>query len=264
MEDVKDHIPTKVTAKRTDVDAHLLEGWRAAAKDPETEMFNWLTVGGPMGILHTPKNVGIFPEVEGTPECSPDATSCNMATFWNYPGVEDQAITGEEMDKHIEKGHLVAFDKREQLTGYVEGTPPLTPILNKIGLIVKTRNGVTKVRTILDTKQSGIKKMTAKTERITLPRLFDAILRLLCLMAAVVTPDVAVNAFVLDFSDAYWQLPLRDDERKYFCATAKIRGKRKYLSFLRAPKAAQTQVCFGGGWQHWSCVSRNPCTSTPN
>ena len=217
-----------------------------------------------MGILHTPKNVGIFPVVEGTPECSPDAISCNMATFRNYPGVEDQAITGEEMAKHIEKGHLVAFDKREQLTGYVEGTPPLTPILNKIGLIVNTRNGVTKVRTILDTKQSGIKKMTAKTERITLPRLFDAILRLLCLMAAVVTPDVAANAFVLDLSDAYWQLPLRDDECKYFAPPRRLEGKGSTYHSCGPPKAAPTQACFGGGWQHWSCVSRNPCTSTPN
>ena len=58
--------------------------------------------------------------------------------------------------------------------------------------------------------------MTAETERVTLPRLVDAILRLLFLMATVSTPDVAVNAFVLDFSDAYWQIPLRDDERKYF------------------------------------------------
>ena len=57
---VADTIPPKVTAKRTDVDAHLLEGWRSAAKDPESEIFEWLTVGGPMGILHTPKNVGIF------------------------------------------------------------------------------------------------------------------------------------------------------------------------------------------------------------
>ena len=79
-----------------------------------------------------------------------------------------------------------------------------------------------------------------------MPRLFDAILRLLYLMAAVTTSDVAVNAFVLDFPDAYWQLPLRDDEQNNFCATAKIRGKRKYLAFLRAPKAAQTQACYGG------------------
>ena len=136
------------------------------------------------------------------------------------------------MSKHIEKEHLVAFNTFEQLTGFVEGKPPQTPILNKIGLIAKTRNGITKARTILDTKQSGVKKMTATSERVTLPRLFDAILRLLFLTAAVATPEVAVNAFVLDFSDAYWQIPLRDDERKYFCATAKIKGKRKYFVFL--------------------------------
>ena len=67
-----------------------------------------------------------------------------MATFRNYPGVEDQAITGDEMKKHIDKDHLVAFDTREQLTGYVQGSPPHTPILNKIGVIVKTRNGITR------------------------------------------------------------------------------------------------------------------------
>jgi len=57
-------------------------------------------------------------------------------------------------------------------------------------------------------------------------------------MATAATPDVAVNAFVLDFSDAYWQIPLRDDEMKYFCATAKIKGKRKYLAFLRAAQGS--------------------------
>ena len=154
-----------------------------------------------MGILHTPKNVGVFPECEGTPECSPDAIICNAATFKNYPGVENQAIACDEMKKHIDKEHLVAFNTFEQLTGFVEGKPPQTPILNKIGLIVKTRNGITKARTILDTKQSGVKKMTAKSERATLPRLFDAILRLLFLTAAVATPEVSANAFVCDFSD---------------------------------------------------------------
>ena len=67
-----DTIPPKNTAKRTNVDAHLMEGWRAAAKDPETEMFPWLVQGGLMGILHVPVNVGVFPEWTGTPECSPD------------------------------------------------------------------------------------------------------------------------------------------------------------------------------------------------
>ena len=48
-EHVAGSIPPKVTAKRTDVDAHLLEGWRSAAKDPESEIFDWLTVGGANG-----------------------------------------------------------------------------------------------------------------------------------------------------------------------------------------------------------------------
>ena len=38
-EHVADIIPPRVTAKRTNVDAHLFEGWRAAAKDPETKIF---------------------------------------------------------------------------------------------------------------------------------------------------------------------------------------------------------------------------------
>ena len=119
---------------------------------------------------------------------------------------------------------MVAFDTFEQLSGFVEGKP----ILNKIGLNIKTRNGVTKARTILDAKQSCVKRMTAKVERVTLPRLFDAILRLLVLLGTVTSPDAAAKVCVLGFTDAYWQIPLRDDERMFFCATAKIRGRRKY------------------------------------
>ena len=58
----------------------------------------------------------------------------------------------------------------------------------------------------LGTKQSGGKRMTAKAERVTQPRLFDATLRLLRLLAIVTSADTAVIAFVLDFSDAYWQI----------------------------------------------------------
>ena len=36
-------MPPNNTARRTNVDAHLLEGWRAGAKDPEHQMFTWLT-----------------------------------------------------------------------------------------------------------------------------------------------------------------------------------------------------------------------------
>ena len=80
--------------------------------------------------------------------------------------------------------------------------------------------------------------MTAKSERVTLPRLFDAILRIFLLMATVTTPDVAVDTVVLDFSDAYWQIPLRDDERTFCCTSAKIKEKRRYLAFLRVAQGS--------------------------
>ena len=51
-------------------------------------------------------------------------------------GVYNYCGTLSTIVKHIEKEHLVAFNAFEQLTGFVEGQPPQTPILNKIGLIV--------------------------------------------------------------------------------------------------------------------------------
>lgn len=108
-------------------------------------------------------------------------------------------------------------------------------ILNKIELIVKIRNGVSKARMILDTKQSGVKKITGKFQRLTLPRLFDTVIWLLLLTSFVTkTAAEAVSASVLDYTDGFWQVPVRPDERKYFCATAILRGKRRYLAYMHA------------------------------
>ena len=102
------------------------------------------------------------------------------------------------------------------------------PILNKLGLIVKAHSAITKARMILDTKQSGVKHVTPQAQRVTLPRLFDAILQLLylltCMMAGVARQ--AVSARVLDFSDAFWQIPISSSEQQFFCATGLIEGKR--------------------------------------
>ena len=46
--------------------------------------------------------------------------------------------------------------------------------------------------------------------------------------------------------------PLRDDERTYFCATAKIKGKRKYLAFL---PAAQGSTNAGLLWGRLAAVN---------
>ena len=99
----------------------------------------------------------------------------------------------------MEKDHLEAFDSFEELAAYVQGKP----ILSKISLIIKTRNGVTEKRTILDTKESGVKWITAKTHRVILPRLMDAVLRMLFLLSSLTSPEDTVSSFDFDFPDAF-------------------------------------------------------------
>ena len=45
-------------------------------------------------------------------------------------------------------------------------------------------------------------------------------------------------AFVLDYTQAFWQMPIRPEERRYFCATAILRGRRRYLVYLRAAQGS--------------------------
>ena len=143
------------------------------------------------------------------------------------------------MTAHLAKGHLAAFDSYAELPAFVDC--PET-ILNKLGLIVKTRNGITKANMILDTRQSGANHVASQAQRVTPPRRFDAILQLLYLLTCMMADTnerfrarQAVSALVLGFSDACWQIPISSSEQQFFCATGLIRGKRKWIAFLRAP-----------------------------
>ena len=83
---------------------------------------------------------------------------------------------------------------------------------------------------ILDTKQSGVKTITGQLQRVILPRLFDATLQLLYVLCLVLDgDDTAIEAFALDFSDAFWQIPIAREEQKYYCATGLIDGKKEMV-----------------------------------
>ena len=45
--------------------------------------------------------------------------------------------------------------------------------------------------------------------------------------------EFGVSAFVLDFAEAFWQMPLHPEERKFFCAKLDVDGKTQYLVFKR-------------------------------
>ena len=169
-------------------------------------------------------------------DLEPQDLHCDEQQFRNDLGVEGQDITYAELTAHLAKGHLAAFDTYAELQEFVDCPEP---ILNKLGLLVETRNGITKARMILDTKQSGVKRITSQAQRVLLPRLFDAILQGLLVLPRITSgSDSSVSAFVLDFSDAFWQIPIAPSEQQFFCATGFIEGRRKWIAFLRAPQGS--------------------------
>jgi hypothetical protein len=48
-----------------------------------------------------------------------------------------------------------------------------------------------------------------------------------------------VEWMVLDFTDAFWQVRLHPEERKYFCCRIKIRGQHKYIAFLSTAQGSR-------------------------
>ena len=85
---------------------------------------------------------------------------------------------------------------------------------------------------ILDTKASNVKHCSAKFQRVLLPRILDAILKAMHLLDCCESGE-EVDFFVLDYTDAYWQVPLDPAEREYFCCQISVEGKTKYIVFLR-------------------------------
>lgn len=60
-----------------------------------------------------------------------------------------------------------------------------------------------------------------------------------CLLALCTSDGAdAVSAFALDYRDSCWQIPLRAEEQRFYCATAILKGKRKYLAFLRTAQGS--------------------------
>ena len=166
---------------------------------------------------------------------SPEALYTDYESFRNYDGVELDGTAEEEVKTHLQKKHLRAFDTVEELQAFLGGA---APILSKIGLIIKTKGNVRKVRMILDTKESNLKSCSAKSQRVLLPRLLDAIVQGMHVYSHC-TIGEAMDWFVLDFSEAFWQMPLEPSERRYFCCRLVIDGCTKFIVFLRTVQGSR-------------------------
>jgi len=150
-----------------------------------------------------------------------DDSEGNSTSFAPYASVEQDDDAWQEILKLTDKSWLKRFRSLEELTAFLGESP----VLSKFGLVVKIRYDKIKKRLILDSAQSGVSKVASKLERIILPRILDAAIDVLHLLAA----GHEVEIMVLDFADAFWLLPLAPEERRWF--TSKIRGN--FFVFLR-------------------------------
>ena len=196
------------------VAARLVHAWAQAAGDPGAGAASWFWSGTPAGIAETFRGIDqLFPDSDETPAGSVHELQTDYDQFVNYKGVENNAELDDQIRNFISEGYVGTCDSLKLLAKIVGGAP----ILNKIGCVTKIRAGVRKDRVILDAKQSRVSKVAGLPKRVELPRMVDIIFEALELMADL-TGDEALEAFILDFSNAYWTMPLHRREWRYFCA----------------------------------------------
>ena len=80
-------LPKRSRKVFTEVNAQLIEAWRAAAGDKDTQVCKWLVEGAPAGINREYTTCGIFPEVDKTGDKF-DLSYYDEA-FTNYASVDE-------------------------------------------------------------------------------------------------------------------------------------------------------------------------------
>ncbi len=213
----------------TQVRAGLLGAWRLAAGDPDDQPELWLREGGPAGVRAFPEHRGVYPPVDDETPADPE----ELVTLFDEqvsasPDDEDFAQT---MFRDYEaKGYVRGFDSADELATFLGEEP----VLSRVHVLTKERLGKTKRRLILDCKRSGLTDASRKAERALLPRAVDVVDDIMSLECDADEGE-GVQLLVLDFSDAFWQIPLHPTERRFF--TARVRNR--WYAFLRAAQGSR-------------------------
>ena len=75
------------------------------------------------------------------------------------------------VEGYAKAGYLKVFENLDEVRRYLGGNPTLS----RFGCIVRTKDGRTKKRIILDFKQSKVTSGTRRRWRVMLPRLVDLV-----------------------------------------------------------------------------------------
>lgn len=209
----------------TELQAGLI--WRLSRSmgDPDAdEIYRWLTEGAPAGIEQLVTDpAGIFPASHEDGETENSEDLVDHERHQNYTSVDEYPMAEPEVMRLISTGFVWATESYEEFCSKIGGRPHFS----KLGMITKEKDNKIKRRLILDCKESGVNRKAVKGGRLTLPRATDAVDDALQLMRRAMGQQ-SVEWLVLDFTDWFFNIPLRPTERKHFT----MKYKNKYIVYL--------------------------------
>lgn len=197
----------------------MLISWAKKAGDPDVEAATWTIKGAPAGITEHPGQPGVFPDKPNEQDYVEPDDMLFEDPEWrrSYESVEQDEHAWAEVQRLTGLGYLKQFDDLEKCKQEVGDVP----VVSKFGMIIKERGGRIKRRLILDSKESGVTQCARKNQRILLPSVISLVFDILAIGGKARSPQ-SIELLVLDVTDAFWTLPLRPKERKYF--VGKLRG----------------------------------------
>ena len=199
-------------SQSVDIQADLLHAWASWAGDPASDAALWLLNGSPAGITVDFKLDGVLEPVESETPLGIDSLTADSDTFTNYDGVESDPEALSIIDGYIRNGWIAEFSSLDALRKNVGGEP----VLNKFACIKKTKlDGTIKRRIIMDSKRSSVTEASKKMYKAVLPRATDLVHDALAMLADADTAD-DVEIFICDAKDAFWQIQLHPDERRFY------------------------------------------------
>ena len=111
---------------------------------------------------------------------------------------------------------------------------------------------------IVSLKRSGVSAASRKTERVLLPRTMGSVedlIELLINKVAAQDNALRIESLVIDFADAFWQIPLGELERRF--TVFEFDGS--YYVFQRAPQGSRGAPLLWARTVALACRSASLC-----
>ena len=197
----------------------LLKHLVAQSGDPDVEAASWPDIGTPLGILNAIPPGGVFPSLE---ESEYWVEGERLSSLAEVPGadsnyvsyMENQHVADKLFLEEVQQGFAAWSPDRKTLEDEVGQLVP-----SAIGVIVKMKAGVQKVRLVHDLRRSLVNQHILISERLVLPRMRDLVNDIAQLLE-LAEPGESVKVLSLDFSNAFKQLAVRTNEKRFLSGRA--------------------------------------------